>query len=172
MAATGKAGGAIAPLLVLLDTSYNQASWHGVNLRGSLRRVPLEIAAWRPAPGAHNVWELMVHAAYWKYAAWRRLMGAKRGSFPLDGSDFFARPAGATGVTAAAWRADLRLLDAMHRDLRAAVAATPAGALSQRLPGSRVTRLRLITGVADHDVYHAGQIQLLKKLYSLRRAGR
>ena len=169
MAVTGKAGGAIAPLLVLLDTSYNQPSWHGVNLRGSLRRVSLEIAAWRPAPGAHNVWELMVHAAYWKYAAWRRLTGAKRGSFPLEGSDFFPRPADATD---AAWRADLRLLNAMHRDLRGAVAATPARALSQRLPGSRVTRLRLITGVADHDVYHAGQIQLLKKLYSLRRAGR
>ncbi len=140
-----------------------------MNLRGSLRRVSLEIAAWRPAPGAHNVWELMVHAAYWKYAAWRRLTGAKRGSFPLEGSNFFARPAEATD---AAWRADLRLLDAMHRDLRAAVAATSARALGQRLPGSRVTRLRLITGVADHDVYHAGQIQLLKKLYSLRRAGR
>ena len=156
-------------LLVLLDTSYNRASWHGVNLRGSLRRVSLEIAAWRPAPGAHNVWELMVHAAYWKYAAWLRLTGAKRGSFPLEGSDFFERPADATDT---AWRADLRLLDAMHRDLRAAVAATPARALGRRLPGSRVTRLRLITGVADHDVYHAGQIQLLKKLYSLRRAGR
>ena len=156
------------PLLVLLDTSYNQASWHGVNLRGSLRGVSLEIAAWRPAPGAHNMWELMVHAAYWKYAAWRRLTGTKRGSFPLEGSNFFARPAEST----AAWRADLRLLDAMHRDLRAAVAATPAGALGRRLPGSKVTRLRLITGVADHDVYHAGQIQLLKKLYSLRRAGR
>jgi len=157
------------PLLVLLDTSYNRASWHGVNLRGSLRRVSLEIAAWRPAPGAHNVWELMVHAAYWKYAAWRRLTGAKRGSFPLEGSDFFERPADATDT---AWRADLRLLDAMHRDLRAAVAATPARALGRRLPRSRVTRLRLITGVAAHDVYHAGQIQLLKKLYSLRRAGR
>ena len=156
-------------LLVLLDTSYNRASWHGVNLRGSLRRVSLEIAAWRPAPGAHNVWELMVHAAYWKYAAWRRLTGATRGSFPLDGSNFFARPVEATE---AAWRADLRLLDTMHRDLRAVVAATKASTLERRLPGSKVTRLRLITGVAAHDLYHAGQIQLLKKLYTLRRGGR
>ena len=156
-------------LLVLLDTSYNQASWHGVNLRGSLRRVSLEAAAWRPSADAHNVWELMVHAAYWKYVAWRRLTGAKRGSFPLEGSNFFARPAEATD---AAWRADLRLLDAVHRDLRAAVAATPARALDSRLPGSRVTRLHLITGVAAHDLYHAGQIQLLKKLYSRRRTDR
>jgi hypothetical protein len=157
------------PLLVLLDTSYNKASWHGPNLRGSLRGVSLAAAAWRPSPGAHNVWELLVHAAYWKYAAWRRLTGAGRGTFPLEGSNFFERPVQATD---AAWRADLRLLDAMHRDLRAAVAATAPRVLDARLPGSNVTRLRLIAGVAAHDVYHAGQIQLLKRLYSRRRAGR
>ena len=157
------------PLLVLLDTAYDQASWHGPNLRGSLRGVTLDAAAWRPQPAAHNVWELLVHAAYWKYVAWRRLTGAARGSFPLDGSNFFERP---ERPTTAAWRGDLRLLDAVHRDLRAAVAATPPRELDERLPGSgRVTRLRLITGVAAHDLYHAGQIQLLKKLYS-RRAGR
>ncbi|HEV8394408.1 MAG TPA: DinB family protein [Vicinamibacterales bacterium] len=157
------------PLLVQLDTAYNNVSWHGPNLRGSLRGVSLDAAAWRPQPGAHNVWELLVHAAYWKYAAWRRLTGAARGSFPLEGSNFFERP---VERTASAWRADLRLLEARHRELRAAVAATAPRALDARLPGSRVTRLRLITGVAAHDVYHAGQIQLLKKLYSRRRAGR
>ena len=157
------------PLLVLLDTAYNKASWHGSNLRGSLRGVSLAAAAWRPQPGAHNVWELLVHAAYWKYVAWRRLTGAARGSFPLEGSNFFARPVEATAV---AWRADLRLLGDMHRDLRAAVAATAPRTLDARVPGSKVTRLRLITGVAAHDLYHAGQIQLLKKQYSRRRTGR
>jgi uncharacterized damage-inducible protein DinB len=157
------------PLLVLLDTAYNQASWHGPNLRGSLRGVSLDTASWRPQAGAHNVWELMVHAAYWKYVVWRRLTGAARGSFPLEGSNFFERP---VSRTAAAWRADLRLLDTVHRDLRTAVAATKPRDLSVRLPGSKVTRLRLITGAAAHDVYHAGQIQLLKKLYSRRHAGR
>jgi hypothetical protein len=157
------------PLLVLLDTAYSQASWHGPNLRGSLRGVTLDAAAWRPQPGAHNVWELLVHAAYWKYVVWRRLTGAQRGSFPLDGSNFFARP---VRRTPAAWREDLRLLDAVHRDLRAAVAATTPRDLDARLGRGSVTRLRLITGAAAHDIYHAGQIQLLKKLYSHRRAGR
>jgi len=160
---------AVAPLLPLLDTAYDKASWHGANLRGSLRGVSLAAAAWRPQPGAHNVWELLVHAAYWKYVGWRRLTGAARGSFPLEGSNFFERPVEAS---AAAWRADLRLLDAMHRDLRAAVAATSPRTIEARLPGSKVTRLHLITGVAAHDIYHAGQIQLLKKQYSRRRAGR
>ena len=157
------------PLLVLLDTAYNQASWHGPNLRGSLRGVALEAASWRPQPGAHNVWELMVHAAYWKYVVWRRLTGAARGSFPLEGSNFFKRP---VSRSAAAWRTDLRVLDTVHRDLCAAVAATRPRDLNERLPGSKVTRLRLITGAAAHDVYHAGQIQLLKKLYSRRNFGR
>jgi len=160
---------AVAPLLALLDTAYDKASWHGANLRGSLRGVSLAAAAWRPQPGAHNVWELLVHAAYWKYVGWRRLTGAARGSFPLEGSNFFERPVEAS---AAAWRADLRLLDAVHRDLRAAVAATSPRTIEARLPGSKVTRLHLITGVAAHDIYHAGQIQLLKKQYSRRRAGR
>jgi hypothetical protein len=160
--------GRLDPLLVLIDTAYRQASWHGPNLRGSLRGVTLEAAAWRPQPGAHNVWELLVHAAYWKYVVWRRLTGAKRGSFALEGSNFFERP---VHRTPAAWRSDLRLLDAMHRDVRAAAAATPSATLDTPLPGSKVTRLRLITGAAAHDLYHAGQIQLLKKLHS-RRAGR
>jgi len=131
--------------------------------------VSLDAAAWRPQSGAHNVWELLVHAAYWKYVAWRRLTRAARGSFPLQGSNFFERPVTAT---TAAWRADLRLLDAMHRDLRTAVAVVAPTTIEARLPGSRVTRLRLITGVAAHDIYHAGQIQLLKKQYSRRHAGR
>jgi len=131
--------------------------------------VSLDAAAWRPQSGAHNVWELLVHAAYWKYVAWRRLTRAARGSFPLQGSNFFERPVTAT---TAAWRADLRLLDAMHRDLRAAVAVVAPTTIEARLQGSRVTRLRLITGVAAHDIYHAGQIQLLKKQYSRRHAGR
>ena len=131
--------------------------------------MSLDAAAWRPQSGAHNVWELLVHAAYWKYVAWRRLTRAARGSFPLQGSNFFERPVTAT---TAAWRADLRLLDAMHRDLRTAVAVVAPTTIEARLPGSRVTRLRLITGVAAHDIYHAGQIQLLKKQYSRRHAGR
>src|ERR1041384_3833518 len=107
------------PLIVLLDTAYNQASWHGPNLRGSLRGVSLEAASWRPQPPAHNVWELLVHAAYWKYVVWRRLTGAARGSFPLDGSNFFDRP---VQRTAPARRADLQILHPVPRDLPAAAA--------------------------------------------------
>jgi hypothetical protein len=102
-----------------------------------------------------------VHAAYWKYAAWRRLTGAGRGSFGLQGSNWLARP---QTVTATAWRDDLAVLEATHRALRGAVAALDAAALDRVTPGSKVTVRALVTGVAAHDLYHAGQIQLLKRL--------
>jgi hypothetical protein len=102
-----------------------------------------------------------VHAAYWKYAAWRRLTGATRGSFPLKGSNWFKRP---VEVSDAAWRSDLALLDEMHRVLRESVRRLPAAALGRTARGSKVSNFALLSGVAAHDLYHAGQIQLLKRL--------
>lgn len=54
----------LAALLAALDRAYDRKSWHGTNLKGSLRAVSVETAVWRPAPGRHNVWEYAVHAAY------------------------------------------------------------------------------------------------------------
>lgn len=150
-----------AQLLFLIDTAYNHTSWHGTNLRGSIRGVSPRQAAWRPGPRRHNIWELVVHAAYWKYVAWRRLTGATRGSFPLDGSNWLMRP---QQVSVGAWRRDVALLDETHRTLRDAVAALRPTDLHKAPKGSKVTRLALVTGVAAHDLYHAGQIQLLKRL--------
>lgn len=149
-------------LLGLLDEAFDRKAWHGPNLRGALRRLTAEEAAWRPSAGRHNVWEVMVHAAYWKYAVRRRLTGDKRGSFALRGSNWFVRASGP--ASEAAWREDLALLVAEHRKLRAVVAALPGRRLHEKSPGSRYTNLALIRGIAAHDLYHAGQIQLLKRL--------
>ena len=146
-------------LLAEIDEAYNRRSWHGTNLRGSVKGLTAGQAVWRPGPGRHNIQELVVHAAYWKYAATRRLTGQKRGSFPLAGSDWFARDA----ENAALWRADLRLLDECHRALRAAVAAVSARQLHRPIAGGR-TAIWIVSGVVAHDLYHAGQIQLLKRL--------
>ncbi|HVP37622.1 MAG TPA: DinB family protein [Candidatus Saccharimonadales bacterium] len=158
----------IAQLLEILDRGFDQVSWHGPNLRGSLRGLTAEQAAWRPGPGRHNAWEIAVHCAYWKYVARRRLLGGKRGAFPLQGSDWIPRPAGPGEATAAAWRADLRLLEETHRALRAAVAALKPGDLPRRPPGSKVRNRMLLAGIAAHDLYHAGQVQLLKRLRKSR----
>ncbi len=149
-----------ALLLQLIDQAYDRKSWHGTNLRGSLRRLTPEQAAFRPRDERHNIWELAVHAAYWKYVVRRKLLGEPRGSFPLKGSNWFARPDG--DLSAAAWRADLALLDRAHRSLRDAVARLTRPALDADAGPASV--LGLVTGVAAHDLYHAGQIQLLKRL--------
>ena len=151
----------LALLIAGLDQAYNRQSWHGTNLRGSIRGVTFRHAAKRPRPGRHNIWELVVHAAYWKYTVLRRLTGQTRGSFPLDGSHFFKRP---VELTERAWRADIALLDRMHRELRAAIVALPPAALHRKAKGAKTTNAFLIQGIAAHDLYHAGQIQLLKKL--------
>jgi uncharacterized damage-inducible protein DinB len=151
----------VAVLLRLLDEAFDRKAWHGPNLRGTIRGVDARTAAWRPAPGRHNVWELVVHAAYWKYAVRRRLTGEKRGSFPLEGSNWFAR-AGEGGQPA--WQRDVALLAAAHRRLRDVVAALRDADLARFAAGSRHTNATLVSGVAAHDVYHAGQIQLLKRL--------
>ena len=151
----------LAQLLFLIDSAYDHVSWHGTNLRGSLRGLSPRQAAWRPERGRHNIWELVVHAAYWKYAAWRRLTGGTRGSFPVDGSNWFPRP---LDSSVKAWRTDVALLEDTHRTLRAAVADLRPRDLNRAPSKSRVTTRTLVTGIAAHDLYHAGQIQLLKKL--------
>jgi uncharacterized damage-inducible protein DinB len=151
----------LTQLLFLIDTSYDRVSWHGTNLRGSIRGISPRQAAWRPGRGRHNIWEIVVHAAYWKYVAWRRLTSASRGSFPLEGSNWFARP---LQSAATAWRADVALLEQTHRQLRGAVADLNPRDLDRAPARGKTTKRALVTGVAAHDVYHAGQIQLLKRL--------
>lgn len=120
-------------------------------------------AAWRTAPGRHNIWEIVVHAAYWKYAVWRRLTGERRGSFALKGSNWFSRPQ-AQAQTDEAWRADIALLDRTHKSLRQAVKHMSTRDLDRKPRPGGLTNFAVISGIIAHDLYHAGQIQLLKRL--------
>ena len=146
---------AIDVILAGFDEAYERKSWHGTNLRGALRRVDVKTALWRPAEGRHNIWELAIHAAYWKYTVRRRLTGEKRGSFALKGSDWFASP---DIADESSWREVLDLLENEHRLLRKTIESLPAKALDDRK-----TR-HTLTGIAAHDLYHTGQIQLLRRL--------
>ncbi len=151
----------VAQFLRQIDQAYDGKSWHGTNLRGSLRRVTLDQAAWRPEPGRHNIWELALHAAYWKYAVRRRLTGEARSEFPLDGSNFFTRP---DAGTEAEWTRDLALLRDEHRKLRAAVAALHDQALDRAPVGGDTLAVDLVADIIAHDLYYAVQTQLLKRL--------
>lgn len=150
----------IALLLRNLDEAYEKKGWHGPNLKGSLRGLSAAQAAWRPHPRRHSIAEVALHAAYWKYAVRRRLRGDERGSFPLKGSNWIPVAA----LTDEDWRRYVKLLDAEHRALRAAIAELPHSQLYVTPAGSKVSNVTLIYGIAAHDLYHTGQIQLLKAL--------
>jgi uncharacterized damage-inducible protein DinB len=155
---------AIDLLVTQLDEAYDRRSWHGTNLRGSIRRVIAAHAAWRPARGRHNIQEIVVHCAYWKYAVRRRFTGEPRACFPLRGSNWFPRPR----VDEKAWRDDIGLLDDAHRRLCLVIADLSVRQLERTPGGSSVSNRAMLSGIIAHDLYHAGQIQLLKRLKTSR----
>jgi hypothetical protein len=151
----------LALLLRLIDESYEKKAWHGPNLKGSFRGLSAAEAAWRPQPSRHSIVENVIHCAYWKYAVRRRLTGEKRGSFLLKGSNWFAIE---SPLGEAAWKEYTALLEREHRMIRQTIAAFPPERLDGLPGGSKVSYVTQIYGIALHDVYHAGQIQLLKRL--------
>jgi uncharacterized damage-inducible protein DinB len=148
-------------LLGAIDEAFDRKAWHGTNLRGSIRGLGAAAACRRPAPGRHSIWELVVHAAYWKYAVRRRLVGDKRGSFSFKGSNWFSRP---DEPSEAAWQQDVALLVAEHKRLVEVARGLDPRRLHLPARGTRQTPAVLLRGIAFHDIYHAGQIQLLKRL--------
>jgi hypothetical protein len=138
-------------VLALIDEAYAKKTWHGPNLRQSIKGITARQAASRPGPGRHNIWELTLHAAYWKYAVRRRIEGGKRGSFALKGSNFFARPEKGK-LNEAAWTDDKKLLEQEHRAMfcaswKSRIAAMPeAPAAKQEEAFSSVTPPMANTG--------------------------
>jgi hypothetical protein len=157
----GIAGPLVAMLLEVMDQAFDRKSWHGTTLRGSLRGLTAREALWRPGPDRHNIWELALHTAYWKYAVRRRLAGESVGSFERKPSNWPAipQPADASG-----WKRDIGFLEQEHRKLREIVAGLTPADLARRSPRGVWTYAEEIHGVAAHDLYHTGQIQLIKRL--------
>jgi hypothetical protein len=155
----------ITLLLRVFDQAFEKRAWHGPNFRGSIRGLSADDAAWRPGIGRHNIWEIVVHVAYWKYAVRRRILGEKRGSFPISGSNWFRRP---EKLDEKSWKADVALLAQHHVALRKTLVNLRRRDLTMQSPGSSVDNTTLIYGSASHDLYHAGQIQLIKRLLRAR----
>jgi hypothetical protein len=158
----------IGEILNLLQPGKGKRLWYGgATATGSLRGVGCAEAAWRPAPDRHSIWALVLHLAYWKYAVRRILEDSPKGAFPRKPSNWPAVPAVAAEK---AWKTDRALLGEEHTKLLAAVGGFDAGRLDEVAPGSgRYRFVDLMFGAATHDLYHTGQIQLVKRLRRGRR---
>ncbi len=146
-----------------LHPSAGTKLWHGgATVLGALRGLSPEVAAWKPYPDLHNIWAFALHVAYWNYAVRRRLTGEARGGFPRTPSNFPDVPSKATK---AAWNEDRHLVKEQHDLLVRALEAFDPSRLDEYAGiETKTTNADLITGIVLHDTYHAGQIQMLKRL--------
>ena len=153
--------GVVALIARTLEPRHGMA-WHGgpTPVR-ALREVDARLARWRPPRGGHTIWELALHIAYWDYTVRRRLLGTSLPRFPRSPANFPRMPRRAD---AAAWDADRALVAEQHRLLVEVVEAFPAGRLNRRMGAGRWTYGDTILGITLHDAYHAGQIQLLRRI--------
>lgn len=138
--------------------------WHGSPLRTLLDGVRCEVAAAHPIRHVHSVWEIVLHMTAWKNEVRRRLSGAPAGE-PEEG-DWPEVPS----PTSEAWTAAVQRLEQAHQALIAAIEQIPESKLFEptndprnRETGSGVSHYVLLHGIVQHDVYHAGQIALVRK---------
>lgn len=140
-----------------LRRAFEGDAWHGPALLELLRDVDAATAAAEPLPEVHSIWELLLHITAWDDAAIRRLSGQKwqptgAANFPL-----VPRP------TEAAWRKAIAHATRTHDQLVKRVATLPESKLGERVPGKRYDFYFMLHGVVQHELYHAGQIAILKK---------
>src|SRR6185503_84833 len=157
--------GDAALLLFYLDQAFGRRGWHGPTLSALVRNVGVAEAMWRPSPGRHSVWELVLHAAFWKNTVRRRITGDGSVRFPRSPANWPKTP---EGPTARAWLDDVELLKAEHRKLVRTVSQFPAARLFRKVGTTRFIPADQIAGIAAHDLYHAGQIAMIRKLWAGR----
>jgi uncharacterized damage-inducible protein DinB len=152
-----------------LQPAPGTRNWHGgPSPVGALRRVSATAASWRPTPRRKCIWELALHIAYWKYTVRRHLEPIPLERFPRSPANWPALPDTRDETS---WARDVALLREQHERLVAAVASVPQSRLDQiPIRGRRWTYGQLVLGIAAHDAYHTGQIQLMKRLWDERRA--
>jgi hypothetical protein len=135
----------------ILDEGYGPGAWHGADLKAALADVTAEQAFWRPAPGRHNIAEIALHHAFCARSVRGQLTGKAPEPFVLEGEDWFE----ASERGPLSWPQIQSALEVEQGRLAAAVAA--------RQDGEPVD---LVLGITCHAVYHAGQVQLIKRLFA------
>lgn len=142
-----------------LKRASEGGAWHGPSLSELLADVSAGQAASRPVAGAHGIWEIVLHVAAWQGFATRALEGEPMPSNPPEEENW--PPVVDAGEEA--WRDAVENLREVNRRLRAALRGLSDEDLEKIVPGREYTFYFLLHGVAQHGLYHAGQIALLKK---------
>lgn len=140
--------------------SGKSTAWHGPSVWQLLDGVKAAEAACRPAPDVHNIWELVLHIAKWDVICARRLRGEDIRITTGDPGDWPPLPA----FSNESWIATLQQLTTAQEDLLTTVAAMEDEQLMHTVPHYGWTNYLMIHGTLHHDLYHAGQIGLLRKL--------
>lgn len=140
-----------------LRRAFEGEAWHGPALLDLLQDVDAPTAAAKPLPHVHSIWELVLHIAAWDDAAIRRLDGQKWQ--PTGTANFPLVPM----PSEAAWRKAIADATRTHKRLVKKVAALRETKLGERVHGKRYDFCHMLHGVVQHELYHAGQIAILKK---------
>jgi hypothetical protein len=142
----------------MLAEGYGPGAWHGPDLKAALGGVTTELAFWRPAAGRHNIAEIALHHAFCTRAVRAQVSGIAAAAFVLPGDDWFALP----DEGALAWKTIEETVAAEHDRLTRAIGDIEAG--RAKSPIADAERANMALGLACHAIYHAGQIQLIKRL--------
>jgi uncharacterized damage-inducible protein DinB len=140
-----------------LNRAFYEHAWHGPTVMDAVRGVTAVKAASRPIPKAHTIWEITHHIAIWKEVVRKRILGER-----VHMTDDYNFPL-VVKPTPAAWKQVLARLTESHESLVEIVKKLPESRLSDRPKRGANTFYVQIHGVVQHDLYHAGQIVLLKK---------
>ena len=142
----------------VLDEGYGPGAWYGSDLRAAIADVGPAKAFLRPGEGRRSIAEIALHHAYWAGEIDRKLAGGPARPFPLEGEDWFDLADGSR----LSWAAVQSTVEAAQDRLSKTVAEIGAGRTES--PLSEAERFDLVLGITGHAAYHAGQIQLVKKL--------
>ncbi len=140
-----------------LRRAFVGSAWHGPALLELLEDVDAATAAAKPLRNVHSIWELVLHVAAWDGAGLKRLGGKK---CQLKGPANFPP---VRNRAEAAWREAIAETERTHSTLVKTVAALPESRLADRVPGKRYDFYHMLHGIVQHELYHAGQIAILKK---------
>jgi|SRR5579862_8049174 len=141
-----------------LRRAFDGSAWHGPSLLELLKDVDAATAVAKPLRDVHSIWELVLHIAAWDGAGLKRLSGKK---CQLKGTKNFPP---VSAPSEAAWQAAIAETKRTHDALVKTVAGLSESRLREQVPGKRYDFYHMLHGIAQHELYHAGQIAILKKI--------